>query len=390
VSWADHKIVQLARDILEVVGAYVGDAGELTVDTNNWNLHLSDGTTPGGRVFLNVDNTDTRYQARSTELDGLLQFKDQDRGFLARLGPGSYRLRTFTFDSNSFTLTNPDGYGGNPLLGLADDITRDLTFSGVLTTTQQIVGTGGFKGDVQGNVVGNITGNVTGNLTGDSTGAHSGPQTGDVDVRGHTLQLDAGQIHLAALNDDVLTYIFNRAVPVGFIGMWSGTVDAIPENWALCDGGSGTPDLRNRFVVGATDVYAQGSTGGNLTLTPNVTIANGGAHTHDGTAADHALTLEEIPPHLHGGGIGCGPATDQQVILHGSDPAVSTATFQSNNKGGVSEPRTTTVGGFAGVVQGHSHDVTIDSGGDHTHDLTIVAGSILPPYYALAYIQKVA
>lgn len=38
-------------------------------------------------------------------------------------------------------------------------------------------------------------------------------------------------------------------VPVGGIIMWSGTVP--PQNWALCDGQNGTPDLRGRFIIGA-------------------------------------------------------------------------------------------------------------------------------------------
>lgn len=391
MSFADHTIVQLARDIFSVIGNYVGAAGELTVDEDNWNVHLSDATTPGGRVFLNRDNSDTRYQARSTELDGLLGFKDQDRGFLARLGPGSYRLRTWTFDESTFTLTNPNGFGGNPLLSLADDITRDLTLSGVVTTTQQIIGTGGFKGDVEGNVVGNVIGNVTGNLTGNSTGTHTGAQIGDVDVRGRTLQLDAGQIHLASLNDDVLTYIFNRAAPVGIISMWAGLVADVPENWALCDGGNGTPDLRDRFIVGSTQTYAQGSTGGLATANVGVTMDDAGAHNHEITVANHSLTGTEIPPHVHGGGIGLGPATDQQVVVHGTKPAISTATFSSNtNVGGTTEQLTDSYGGFAGVVQGHSHVGTAADDGLHSHTLHVTQGSILPPYYALAYIQKVA
>ena len=40
-------------------------------------------------------------------------------------------------------------------------------------------------------------------------------------------------------------------VPVGGIIMWSGTIASIPTNWALCNGSNGTPDLRNRFIVGA-------------------------------------------------------------------------------------------------------------------------------------------
>ena len=39
-------------------------------------------------------------------------------------------------------------------------------------------------------------------------------------------------------------------VPSGAILMWSGSSDLIPDGWLLCDGTNGTPDLRNRFVVG--------------------------------------------------------------------------------------------------------------------------------------------
>merc|ERR1711997_338506 len=51
-------------------------------------------------------------------------------------------------------------------------------------------------------------------------------------------------------------------VPSGGIIMWSGSASAIPTGWSLCDGTNGTPDLRNRFVVGGGSSYGYGSTGG--------------------------------------------------------------------------------------------------------------------------------
>ena len=38
-------------------------------------------------------------------------------------------------------------------------------------------------------------------------------------------------------------------IPTGFIAEWAGSIATIPNGWALCNGGNGTPDLRNRFVV---------------------------------------------------------------------------------------------------------------------------------------------
>ena len=44
--------------------------------------------------------------------------------------------------------------------------------------------------------------------------------------------------------------------------MWNGAVDAIPKGWTLCNGQNNTPDLRNRFIVGAGDEYSVGDVGG--------------------------------------------------------------------------------------------------------------------------------
>ena len=51
-------------------------------------------------------------------------------------------------------------------------------------------------------------------------------------------------------------------VPSGAIIMWSGSIGSIPAGYYICDGNNGTPDLRDRFVVGAGNTYAVGNTGG--------------------------------------------------------------------------------------------------------------------------------
>jgi len=65
----------------------------------------------------------------------------------------------------------------------------------------------------------------------------------------------------------------------GHITLWSGAIVDIPAGWHLCDGTAGTPDLQDRFVVGAGDTYAPAATGGATT------------HTHDGTTNGHTHTL---------------------------------------------------------------------------------------------------
>lgn len=58
--------------------------------------------------------------------------------------------------------------------------------------------------------------------------------------------------------------------PVGTIVIWSGTSDNIPVGWQLCDGTNGTPDLRDKFVLGAGTAHLVGDSGGSeeVTLTP--------------------------------------------------------------------------------------------------------------------------
>ncbi|MCK5617002.1 hypothetical protein KAR91_84855 [Candidatus Pacearchaeota archaeon] len=67
-------------------------------------------------------------------------------------------------------------------------------------------------------------------------------------------------------------------VPPGGIIIWSGSIVDIPNGFVLCDGTLGTPDLRNRFVIGAGDIFAVDAAGGNSTHDHDFT-SNG--HNHD-------------------------------------------------------------------------------------------------------------
>ena len=59
-------------------------------------------------------------------------------------------------------------------------------------------------------------------------------------------------------------------VAVGSVMMWSGSVASIPTGWQLCDGTNGSPDLRDKFVIGAGNNYSVGATGGSATDTVNI------------------------------------------------------------------------------------------------------------------------
>ena len=56
-------------------------------------------------------------------------------------------------------------------------------------------------------------------------------------------------------------------VPSGAIILWSGASNAIPSGYVLCDGNNNTPNLQDRFVVGAGNTYAVDATGGSKDAT---------------------------------------------------------------------------------------------------------------------------
>lgn len=53
----------------------------------------------------------------------------------------------------------------------------------------------------------------------------------------------------------------------GMIIAWFGRISEIPEKWAICDGTQGTPDLRNRFIIGSENDINVGKSGGNKEIT---------------------------------------------------------------------------------------------------------------------------
>jgi len=72
----------------------------------------------------------------------------------------------------------------------------------------------------------------------------------------------------------------------GMIISWSGAVADIPGGFALCDGNNGTPNLTDKFIVGAGDTYAVDATGGTV------------EHTHTGMDHNHIIGSG---PHLQAG-----------------------------------------------------------------------------------------
>jgi len=124
------------------------------------------------------------------------------------------------------------------------------------------------------------------------------------------------------------------SIPTGIIVMWSGAANAIPTGYALCDGTNSTPDLRDRFIVGAGNNYNVGAQGGSANA---VLIAH--SHTYD-------------------------RATQRNVA-----------------DGGVN-------GAYVSSLTGDTTDITgVDNAGNSSTSQTGTNAN-LPPYYALCYIMK--
>ena len=118
----------------------------------------------------------------------------------------------------------------------------------------------------------------------------------------------------------------------GMIMMYNGS--SAPSGWAICDGQNGTPDLRDRFIVGTGSSYSLGNTGGANSVT---------------------LTTAQMPSHKHTTSVdntNLFPSSGQTSIGFGGAGSYPATTFTMNNEGG-----------------GQAHENR-------------------PPYYALMFIMK--
>jgi microcystin-dependent protein len=180
----------------------------------------------------------------------------------------------------------------------------------------------------------------------------------------------------------------SAALPTGIISLWSGAANAIPSGWLLCNGSSGTPDLRNRFIVGAGDTYAVGDTGGSATVT--LTSGEIPAHAHSinvnsGTESDfHQHTIN-----INTGGQSQSHTHDYTVVdadgVGSNTSGFVTGTSGTNTTGNASQDHIHNVSGTsANQNTAHFHNVsgnTANAGGGGAHENR-------PPYYALCYIMK--
>ena len=206
-----------------------------------------------------------------------------------------------------------------------------------------------------------------------------------------------------------LTSDLSSSFPSGGIIMWSGAENAIPSGWVLCNGSNSTPDLRNRFVVGAGtgSNYSVGDTGGSNDATlvshshgnGNYGTNNTGGHSHGGNTGNSGN-------HAHGGGNYITNTTGSHSHRWGTDDNLGANGGNNNpdaNGGQAWKAWTDSAGDHYHNVNGnsqsegdHSHSFNTNNNGDHSHSVngnsstqgSSATGANRPPYYALCYIMK--
>ncbi|MEM9555735.1 MAG: hypothetical protein AAGC60_15885 [Acidobacteriota bacterium] len=155
-------------------------------------------------------------------------------------------------------------------------------------------------------------------------------------------------------------FVGDETVPTGLISMWSGSLAEIPRGWVLCDGTEGTPDLRDRFILGTAGSEEPGATGGvhAFSLTPEQLAEHG-----------HAVSIESAGSHAH----------PFYRPIHGLIVDYSLAFWPGVNSAWSSwagETAHTSAGGE------HSHAATLETAG---------AGAAIdnrPAFFTLAFIMK--
>lgn len=195
------------------------------------------------------------------------------------------------------------------------------------------------------------TGGVTLNIN--SIGAKAITKNGTTALTANDILINAV---VEVIYDGTQFQLLNPApaasIPAGVITMWSGTIATIPSGWLLCNGSSGTPDLRNKFIIGA---YSDTAGVAYTTITGANTQTGG---TKDAITVAHTHTVTD-PGHLH--------TYDKP-----------TATTSASSGGGTQYFYATTSTNTSTATTG----ITIASAGSSGTDQNLV------PYFALAFIMK--
>jgi len=324
------------------------------------NLRLNLTGTSGGARTLTVPAIEKVYIINNGLADAVTVKNSTGTGIAVPAGKTTYIYNNGTnvVDAithlSSLTLATalPVASGGTGAT-TATNARTNLGLGSISTQDATAISVSG--GTVGGTTIVNTSGNVT--ASGTTTLSGTAIASGTLNVTGN-LQLDgsAGSSGQVIVSSGSGTPIWGSGFPSGGIIMWSGSIASIPSGWYLCDGNNGTPNLKDRMVIGAGNLYAVNATGGSKDA---IVVS----HTHTGSAAAVGDHQHEVFGFWHW--------VDESIEIMATRLK---STDQSAS--GRDDDQT------SGLAGGHSHSLTINSTGSSGTNAN------LPPYYALAFIMK--
>ena len=249
------KLLKLRRGTTTQHSSFTGAEGEVTIDTTKDTAVVHDGSQAGGRPLLREDLNNLGTGAIATA-------KIADDAVTTDKLANSINSAITANTAKTSNATHTGEVTGATALTIADDVVDEANLKISNSPTN-----GYFLSAQSGNTGGLTWANVdltalsASNLTSGTIPDARFPAT------------------LPALNGSNLTGI--AGIPSGVIAIWSGATSAIPSGWVICDGNNSTPDLRDRFVVGATagtgdtsyPGVSPGATGGGSSGTINVSVS---------------------------------------------------------------------------------------------------------------------
>jgi hypothetical protein len=338
---------------LELIGD--GDQSGIWGQTTNNNLGTLIEQAISGVITINIADANytlTNFNGVSDEarnavitITGTLS---QQRNIIAPLADKVFTFRNSTTGGFSIQVIGSSGTG----VVIPNGATTSIYCDGTNFLPLNTGAAGNFS--VSGNLSVTGTTTLTGALSG-STASFSGAVNSTNSVLSGTPTAPTAPAGTNTQQLATTAFAIANGFPAGGIIMWSGSIASIPTGFALCNGSSGTPDLRDRFVVGAGSTYAVAATGGS---------ANAVVVSHS-----HSFAGDALGTHTH------NMSFHQTSKSNNATPFILSSPINGENLNGTLTLSTT--GSSAGTPSG-----TISTAG--------VSGTNanLPPYYALAYIMK--
>lgn len=370
--------------------------------TNPFGVAFAQGVTqPGNQIILDVGNVNPVLVATSSNvvssLPVVIDSPTNPQNFTILPTPGGVELQQGTPAGSGSVIAMTNGPGGVVgIMGATTFTTSNIVFADKFnndtTITQNQVQFSNAAGQLA--QVG-ITGSAA--YLGTSTAPATTPgvlvnisngcelQFTDALANVYGMKTTGGVLTISAPGDpNALTMASTGVVtipnissgsfvPIGGIIMFSGNPATLPANWKVCDGiYPGTPDLTNKFIIGA-GTFASGTSGGSATIA----TSNLPAHNHGVTDPGHNHGITDLG-HTH------------NVVLTGM--------YSNGDNGTAIVYAGQALGGTAGnrssdpnAAQNNTTGITINTSTTGITTTNTGGGvAYYPPYYALAYIMRVA